>query len=190
MGVIFRGRKCYTGKVKDTRPSEIGEIKAFMRNNAPRGYLKCDGTTYNIADYPLLTDMFLTEFGSKNYFGGDGTTTFKVPDLRGEFLRGTGTNSHTNQGSGANVGTHQNATAINMGWANNASGGFSKTTTASATYTDLVDTTNEDVYYSVGTRKSIIGSLELKSYADTSATAYVKSVRPTNTSVLYCIRAY
>ena len=26
---------------------------------------------------------------SANYFGGDGETTFSVPDLRGEFLRGS-----------------------------------------------------------------------------------------------------
>ena len=43
----------------------------------------------------------------KIILAGDGVTTFKVPNLLGEFLRGTGTNSYTNQGSGANVGVHQ-----------------------------------------------------------------------------------
>ena len=41
--------------------------------------------------------------------------SFGIPDLRGEFLRGTGTNSHVNGGNGAGVGEHQDATAIRNG---------------------------------------------------------------------------
>lgn len=43
--------------------------------NAP--YLLCDGTIYFISSYPFLG----AKFGSQ--FGGNGTTTFGVPDLRG-----------------------------------------------------------------------------------------------------------
>lgn len=85
-----------------------------MGTAAPDGYLVCDGTVYNISDYPLLANHFETQFQTKNHFGGDGITTFAVPDLRGEFLRGTGTNSHTNQGSGLNVGMHQDGTIHHM----------------------------------------------------------------------------
>ena len=74
----------------------IGTIISYMGNNPPKDYLSCDGTVYNISDYQALADFINTEFGSYDFFGGDGTTTFAVPDLRGEFLRGTGTNSHTN----------------------------------------------------------------------------------------------
>ena len=88
----------------------IGEIINFMGNSTPDYFLSCDGTVYNISDYPYLAEHFKTEFGSYNYFGGNGTTTFAVPDLRGEFLRGTGTNGHSNEGSGADVGVHQAAT--------------------------------------------------------------------------------
>lgn len=92
----------------DTNP--IGTVLALMGLTAPYGYLICDGTTYQIEDYPELADYFADQFGSVNKFGGNGTTTFAVPDLRGEFLRGTGTNGHANQGSGANVGVHQDGT--------------------------------------------------------------------------------
>lgn len=88
----------------------IGTIISVMGTTAPVNYLACDGTVYNIADYVELANYFNEQFGSKNFFGGNGTTTFAVPDLRGEFLRGTGTNSHTDQGSGAGVGVHQDAT--------------------------------------------------------------------------------
>lgn len=46
-----------------------------------------------------------------NFFGGDRVTTFAVPDLRGEFLRGSGTATR-NTGRGAAVGVHQNLTQI------------------------------------------------------------------------------
>ena len=67
----------------------IGTIIAFMGTTAPQDYLACDGTVYNIADYPRLAQFFTDQFGSANKFGGNGTTTFAVPDLKGEFLRGT-----------------------------------------------------------------------------------------------------
>lgn len=168
--------------------SDIGKIEAFMRTTAPTGYLACDGTTYYIADYPLLANLFLNEFGSYSYFGGNGTTTFAVPDLRGEFLRGTGTNGHTDQGSGANVGTHQDGTAhINFYVSNTAELSY---------YPDKDNSPLDSSIYA-----DAFGSYECTSSAYLKASAYAryplqtpaKSIfrsRPTNTSVLYCIRAY
>lgn len=68
----------------------IGSINFFDATTAPQDWLACDGTVYNIADYPQLADWYEAQHGSKNFYGGDGTTTFAVPDLQGEFLRGTG----------------------------------------------------------------------------------------------------
>lgn len=163
----------------------IGSIIAVMANTAPTHYLACDGATYNIADYVELSNFFEDQFGSKNYFGGDGETTFAVPDLRGEFLRGAGTNSHANQGSGANVGVHQNSTEINIGWFNNASGGFSFSESTSATYVSLAK--NADYSHNYGIRQSYIVDTDLKRVANTASNAYMSCIRPTNTSVLFCI---
>ena len=96
--------------VEDT---PVGHIMAYMGTIPPKHYLVCDGSVYNIVDYPALSSHILEQFGAVNYFGGDGETTFAVPDLRGEFLRGVGANSRVNQGSGAEVGEHQDATRIN-----------------------------------------------------------------------------
>ena len=87
-----------------------------MGNNPPEGYLACDGTIYKINEYPKLAELIKTEFGNYNYFGGDGEDTFAVPDLRGEFLRGTGTTSR-NTGTGGSVGIHQDATSFASGFA-------------------------------------------------------------------------
>lgn len=87
----------------------VGSLIQTMSNSAPKHYLICDGSEYAIGTYPELEAHFLKEFGAVDHFGGE-NGKWKVPDLRGEFLRMTGANSHINQGSGAAVGTHQNAT--------------------------------------------------------------------------------
>lgn len=89
----------------------VGTIISFMGVNAPMGYLKCDGETYSISQYQELANHFKSNFGSVYYFGGNGSSTFAVPDLRGEFLRGTGM-AMRNTGSGANVGTHQDGSEV------------------------------------------------------------------------------
>ena len=59
----------------------IGTIILLMGNTAPDYYLKCDGTVYNISAYPELANYFEAQLGSKNFYGGDGTTTFAVPSF-------------------------------------------------------------------------------------------------------------
>lgn len=161
----------------------IGKVDAFFRNTAPYGYLKCDGSTYNIADYPLLAALFNSEFGSVNVYGGDGTTTFAVPNLQGEFLRGAGTNGHTDQGDGATVGTHQDATLIpNM----------SVSGTENTFIIQRFDTTKRVYISNPDSRKgSFTYYLGISGTRGTvSADASEITSRPTNTSVLYCISAY
>lgn len=157
----------------------IGTIISFMGLTPPADYLACDGSTKNITDYPQLADFFEAQFGSKNYFGGDGVTTFAVPDLQGEFLRGTGTNSHAGQGSGANVGVHQDGTKHVDVLTDNDKIYLRRTTS-----TDVV--VNGDYYDGsttwVGYKDSFTGTFS-------SATDGMFTSRPTNTSVLYCIKA-
>lgn len=62
----------------------IGEIRMFAGNFAPRGWAFCNGTQYNISDYTTVFSIIGT------IYGGDGQTTFKLPDLRGRLPLGTG----------------------------------------------------------------------------------------------------
>ena len=55
----------------------IGEIKMFAGNFAPRGYALCDGQLFPIAQNTALFSLLGTTYG------GDGRTTFGLPDLRG-----------------------------------------------------------------------------------------------------------
>lgn len=59
----------------------IGTIISYIGTAAPKDYLVCDGAEYNIADYSELARFFRSQFGASNYFGGDGTTTFAVPNI-------------------------------------------------------------------------------------------------------------
>jgi len=161
----------------------VGTIISFMGNNAPDGYLKCDGTVYNITSYPFLANHFETEFGTKNYFGGDGAITFAVPDLRGEFLRGTGTNSHKNQGSGSNVGVHQDGTVHNR-LATNASTKVVQVQSDTGK-TWFNDINSDSQIYATGTHKWLATNFPDIGTEDSSIGV---TSRPTNTSVLYCIK--
>ena len=79
----FKG-KALTGPMGPQGPdgNPIGSIISYLGNEPPKGYLVCDGKEYQIADHSQLAAFFEKEFGSKNHFGGDGTSTFAVPDFR------------------------------------------------------------------------------------------------------------
>lgn len=64
----------------------LGEIRLLPFNFAPVGWQNCDGSLLSIAEYDALYSLI------GNTFGGDGQSTFAVPDLRGRLPvhRGTG----------------------------------------------------------------------------------------------------
>lgn len=162
----------------------VGHIISHMGNTAPKHYLICDGTEYNISNYPYLAQHFKTEFGSYNYFGGDGVNTFAVPDLRGEFLRGTGANSHTNQGNGANIGEHQDATEIPRILGSSFNHTFSIRMLEGVDY-NVIKQPDSNINFTSPT--TIYGDMLWNDTTKPLATVR-DTTRPTNTSVLYCIK--
>jgi microcystin-dependent protein len=55
----------------------LADVKIFGFNFAPRGYAMCDGQLLPIAQNQALYSLLGTTYG------GDGRTTFALPDLRG-----------------------------------------------------------------------------------------------------------
>jgi len=55
----------------------VGEIRPFAGNFAPVGWHFCDGSLQSISEYETLFALIGTTYG------GNGTTTFGLPDLRG-----------------------------------------------------------------------------------------------------------
>lgn len=93
--------------------SPIGSIVAWPTATAPTGWLECAGTAVSRTTYATLFALISDDYGA-----GDGSTTFNLPDLRGEFIRGwdhgkgsdADAASRTNRGdgtSGDNIGTKQ-----------------------------------------------------------------------------------
>lgn len=63
----------------------IGEIRMFAGNYAPMGWALCDGQTMPIQQYTALFAILGTTYG------GNGQTTFGLPDLRGRIPMHMGT---------------------------------------------------------------------------------------------------
>ena len=55
----------------------VGEIRMFAGNFQPAGWMFCEGQELPISEYETLFNLIGTTYG------GDGATTFKLPDLRG-----------------------------------------------------------------------------------------------------------
>ena len=155
-----------------------GTIISYMGNNPPSGYVKCNGAKYdkNDPNYSALAAQIEQQFGSCYHFGGNDNDGFAVPNLQGEFLRGTGTTPYTNQGSGSTVGEHQNSTELrahsfgsnNLNYDGSSYNGYN--------YADsTISTGNRTGYYAKSGSYTRSGTLFITS-------------RPTNTSVLYCIK--
>ncbi|MBJ7413886.1 MAG: tail fiber protein [Niveispirillum sp.] len=62
----------------------IGQICFFPWNWAPYGWLPCNGLLQSIQSYQALYSLI------GNVYGGDGKTTFGIPDLRGRVPVGVG----------------------------------------------------------------------------------------------------
>lgn len=153
----------------------IGKIISFMGTIAPSNYLVCDGTEYNIADYPKLAEHFITQFGLVNYFGGDGITTFAVPDLNNKFLKGSNTPGIIEEAGLPNI-----TGSFNHDWGNYLSKYASQ---LGCMYSGGNISNN-------GTSGG--GTSDAIAYIDASrcSAIYGKSdtVTPENISVLYCIK--
>ncbi len=63
----------------------VGEIRMFAGNFAPRGWAFCDGQLLAVSQNDALFSLFGTTYG------GDGRTTFGLPDLRGRLPMHAGT---------------------------------------------------------------------------------------------------
>jgi microcystin-dependent protein len=97
MGLSWRSRAIVSLcriKIKSERRGELlrmasqpylGGIFLFAGNFAPRGYMLCQGQVLPIAQYTALFSILGTTYG------GNGSTNFQLPDLRGRAPIGEGT---------------------------------------------------------------------------------------------------
>nr|BAR33867.1 phage tail fiber protein [uncultured Mediterranean phage uvMED] len=166
-------------------PSAVptGMIAPMGMSSAPTGWLACDGSNVSRSTYSGLFSTIGTTWGA-----GDGSSTFGVPDLRGAFLRGTGTAgvssdyvgpsvgayqddqnaSHSHGGSVASVGNHSHSMTTSSHW---------QTNSGRVWYSDSRGGHN----YGTGSAGSHSHGLTINSDGSTEARVY-------NRGVQYCIK--
>jgi len=75
--VILAGLLMINTTAAKAQEGMMGEIKIFAGNFAPRGWMLCQGQILAISQYSALFSILGTTYG------GDGRTTFALPDFRG-----------------------------------------------------------------------------------------------------------
>jgi len=84
----------------------IAEIRMFAGNFAPRGWAFCQGQIMSIAQNTALFSLLGTTYG------GDGQTTFGLPDFRGRVAVGTGQGPGLSSYDLGQVGGAENTTLL------------------------------------------------------------------------------
>ena len=83
----------------------IATIMPFAGNFQIRGWAFCDGRTLQIAQYTAVFSIIGTTYG------GNGTTTFALPDLRGRMPIGMG---NANYGQAFTIGEQSGTTSVTL----------------------------------------------------------------------------
>ncbi|MES2726785.1 MAG: phage tail protein [Bacteroidota bacterium] len=81
----------------------VGNVESYKPQNNPpftlqpesQGWMLCDGSTLSASQYPELYAALGGLYGS---YGSGDDTKFNLPDLRGQFLRGIGTDEASAEG--------------------------------------------------------------------------------------------
>jgi microcystin-dependent protein len=150
-----------------------GMIAPFAMSTAPTGWLECDGSAVSRTTYADLFTALSTTHGV-----GDGSTTFNVPDLRGEFIRGWDNSKGTDSGRTFASSQADNANSISQF---NSSGSgqitnslYTVTVPTDGTYSDYLITDGRLTTYGSGAIRFQTNGIE---------------TRPRNIAMMYCVKA-
>ena len=175
-----------------------GSVHMMATTTAPSGYLKCNGAAISRSTYAALFAIIGTAHGA-----GDGSSTFNVPDLRGEFVRGwddsrgidSGRNFATSQGDQNKQHNHSASATTSISpsahnhvfpgddqFANaNGIGGWTNRTTADFNYDAKSQSGNGKVYRTSDATLSASTSVTINNDGGSEA-------RPRNIAMMYVIK--
>ena len=150
-----------------------GMIAPFAMSTAPTGWLECDGSAVSRTTYADLFTALSTTHGV-----GDGSTTFNVPDLRGEFVRGWDNGKGTDSGRTFASSQSDNANSIsqfNSSGSGQISGSsFTVTVPTDGTYSSYLSMDGRLTTYGQGAIRFQTNGIE---------------TRPRNIAMMYCVKA-
>ncbi|EOV0647715.1 phage tail protein [Cronobacter turicensis] len=157
----------------------VGMVAPFAANAAPTGWLTADGSLVSRITYARLFSRIGTTFSV-----GDGSTTFGLPDLRGEFVRGWDNGRGIDSGrvfgssqKGSIISFDDSARNAIMGmWGGNSSANVSR------------DNLGYDSSFDLGS-VSAANYIEGVNFSSQTATlGQAGATRPRNVALLYCIK--
>lgn len=175
----------------------VGSIIDWPLATPPTGTLECNGAAISRTTYANLFAVISTIYGN-----GDGSTTFNIPDRRGEFIRGwdhgKGTDpdaaSRTDRGDGTgadNVGTKQDDALQGHGHSLYGATGAGSTQALNASGTASVqgNTGVTGVYYSLSSPASATPWMD-NTYSNVGegVPKISSESRPINVYTTYCIK--
>jgi phage-related tail fiber protein len=153
-----------------------GEVCWFARSTAPAGFLKANGAAVSRTTYAALFAAIGTTWGA-----GDGSTTFNVPDLRGEFVRGFDDGRGVD--SGRSFGSAQAGSTVQGDWY-----GASGAGAGSRWWGDLDSTSNLDSQGIATMSSGSWGAIPDAGKPISSILRTTGLARPRNIALLACIR--
>ncbi len=160
-----------------------GAVMAFAMNSAPSGWLAANGSNVSRSTYSALFSAIGTTYGA-----GDGSTTFTLPDLRGYFVRGSGTNgdgvasgtfaakqaaamlNHTHSGTTSSNGAHTHNYTATLSTQSYGNGLLSA---RAAAQTEATSSNGDHTHTLTTGNPSVGGGTE---------------TRPANIALLYCVK--
>ncbi|WP_192563722.1 phage tail protein [Pseudomonas gozinkensis] len=156
-------------KLKSSVP--VGAVLSFPMGVVPAGYLELDGSVQSIATYPDLAAYLGTTFNK----GDEGAGNFRLPESRGEFLRGW------DHGRGIDIG--RSVGSYQAGTKTQGDDGTAPAVqgigNSSLIDADPAPGFSGDIYYTAT-------DVTVKNFTN----AFWKTVRPRNLAVMWCIKAW
>ena len=178
-----------------------GAVFCMAISTVPSGYLECNGQIVNRTTYAALFTAIGVQYGA-----GNGSTTFQLPDLRGEFIRGFDNGKGTD--SGRQIGTSQTGSfgqhlhAVDLTTSNKTltgqlkmiSKGFGTNGQASGVFTKIGGQSSDDanatgsassgsVSFDASHDHTVVGNTD-----NTGSTSNSNETRPRNIAMMYIIK--
>ena len=154
-----------SGTTTATVDTAIGMVAPFAMDSVPTGWLHCDGSAVSRTTYSLLYSKVGDLYGA-----GDGSTTFNLPDLQDEFIRGSSDTLAVGDKQGDALQGHRHSPSTNaFGYSVNGAGGTPVlSNTSGATANNFLSGPTEFQY---------------------GVPRVADETRPRNVAMLYCINA-
>lgn len=160
----------------------VGSMIGFPVDKVAPGFLELDGSVKSVATYPDLATFLGGAFNK----GDEGAGNFRLPESRGEFLRGWDHGRGVDAGRA--VGSHQKGSLVMMDNISGGQGLMSSAPTSTQVASDYgLDQTSNAEWPGV---KAVLSS-ELTPFSPSFGASITAGVtRPRNLAVMWCIKAW